>query len=344
MMNYDKLNNDLRLSLEDLLTNESGKTIDLIFGDTLNFDGFVCDFGDEDYKAFEKLLVKHTAENLYKCIVSNDVMFALAASKKCVKRPDSVKDISSNISNIYAQASKYRQTEISAVGNPDSFDMWFFYSQKKGSFVRFMKFFDKIEPLFADFVKIDKMSDDKSISGHEYFRIISKFNKRINDTFAESLTLIDEWSDLGPFFELIYLDVLNNFRNNSKTIEEMREELPLEIAPQKPKIVTAPQISPKEQERLAMIKRANDAYEEFCLDVLRDLEKQYSLSVKDVYHYFVDVKFKKFVERFNMPLANNVSIGVAKDALSQIQGLYNYVQTIKENAYCTSVYPSQNGQ
>ena len=342
-MDYEDLNEALKAGLESLLTEKSGRVMDLIFGDTLNFNGFVGEFADEDYKDFESLLVRHTAENLYKCVVSNEVIFALAVTKKCVKRPNSVEGIAENISNLYRQGVRYRQGSVVLDDKADAFDFWFMQSGKKESFVKFMKFFDKIQPLFGDFAKITKISADKKMSGREYFRIISKFNKKINDTFAESLVLVDDWGDLGPIFEVLYLDVLNNFRTNARMVEEMKNELPPENV-EKPRTPVAPQVNVKEQERLEMIKKANDAYEEFCLDVLRDLEKQYSLSVKDMYHYFVDVKFKKFVERFNMPLANNVSIGVAKDALAQIQGLYNYVQTIKENAYCTSVYPNQKGQ
>jgi len=50
------------------------------------------------------------------------------------------------------------------------------------------------------------------------------------------------------------------------------------------------------------------------------------------------VKFKKFVERFNMPLDNSVSVGHAKEAYAQIKNLMDYVSKISENAYTVSVY------
>ena len=86
------------------------------------------------------------------------------------------------------------------------------------------------------------------------------------------------------------------------------------------------------------IKKANDLYDELCLDFMRDLEKQYSASTKDMYETFVNVKFKKFVERFSMPLDGSVSVGQAKEAYSQIMNLMDYISKISENAYTISVY------
>ncbi|MBO5344940.1 MAG: hypothetical protein J6A51_03485, partial [Clostridia bacterium] len=98
-------------------------------------------------------------------------------------------------------------------------------------------------------------------------------------------------------------------------------------------------VSPAEQERRAMIERANNLYDELCIDFMRDLQSQYALSSKDLYENFVNVKFKKFVERFQMPLSSSTSTGTANEVAAQIRNLMNYISKISENSYTTSVYP-----
>ena len=71
---------------------------------------------------------------------------------------------------------------------------------------------------------------------------------------------------------------------------------------------------------------------------MRDLEKQYALSSKDLYEDFVNVRFKKFVERFPMPIANDVSEGYAQEVINQINILIEHVSKISQNSYVTSVY------
>ena len=82
-------------------------------------------------------------------------------------------------------------------------------------------------------------------------------------------------------------------------------------------------------------------YEEFCLDFMRDLEKQYALSSKDLYEEFVNVRFKKFTERFPMPIPDNATEGYAQEVINQINILINHVSKISENSYVTSVYKTK---
>ena len=71
---------------------------------------------------------------------------------------------------------------------------------------------------------------------------------------------------------------------------------------------------------------------------MRDLEKQYALSSKDLYEQFVNVRFKKFIERYPMPIPNSASEGYAKEVINQINILIDHISRISENSYVTSVY------
>jgi len=62
------------------------------------------------------------------------------------------------------------------------------------------------------------------------------------------------------------------------------------------------------------------------------------MTFKDLYEEFVNVKFKKFIEKYQFPLANNVSEGYAKECVAQIKKLMNYVSEISANSYVSSVF------
>jgi malonyl CoA-acyl carrier protein transacylase len=59
---------------------------------------------------------------------------------------------------------------------------------------------------------------------------------------------------------------------------------------------------------------------------------------KDLYENFVNVKFKKFIEKYKMPLSNDVSEGYAREVIYQIQKLMNIVSEISVNSYVTAMY------
>lgn len=146
-------------------------------------------------------------------------------------------------------------------------------------------------------------------------------------------------------------DSVNEFFNSStKVAKEFTEQYLLEqkarkkAETEKAQSVTdvqrsvKPVVSEQMSARLKLIKEANDKYEEFCLDFMRDLEKQYALSSKDLYEQFVNVRFKKFIERYPMPIPNSASEGYAKEVINQINILIDHISRISENSYVTSVY------
>ena len=87
-----------------------------------------------------------------------------------------------------------------------------------------------------------------------------------------------------------------------------------------------------------MIKKANEMYDELCRDTMRDLQAQVPYSAREMYDYFVNVKFANFVKNFKMPLDGSTKIGTAKEACNQLNELFNYISKISENSHTTNVY------
>ena len=163
-----------------------------------------------------------------------------------------------------------------------------------------------------------------------YIRTLSKTLPAMRADLNKAKGYSSSWNRYGEGFTQIFDSVIEFF--NSSTEREKTKNSVEVSRVQKP--AQAPELSP----RLKLIKKANEKYEEFCLDFMRDLEKQYALSSKDLYEDFVNVRFKKFVERFPMPIANDVSEGYAQEVINQINILIEHVSKISQNSYVTSVY------
>ncbi len=89
--------------------------------------------------------------------------------------------------------------------------------------------------------------------------------------------------------------------------------------------------------RLAAIKEANDLYDRFQVDFMRDLQKEVSMMNRDMYEALID-KVERFLKRFPMPLSNDVSVGMAIEAQSQINKFIESVYEISRNTYSPVVF------
>ena len=171
------------------------------------------------------------------------------------------------------------------------------------------------------FLDMSKVVDYPSVTNQKY----GDDYKKIFDDLAKYLQSI---TDLVKSI----ISIERESRKEAKTLEKekiMREQKSraVEFIP-----------SDKDVKRLSLIEQTNAFYKEFCDDFLRDLDKQYSLSSKDMYEYFINVKFKNFVERYPMPIASDASEGYAKEVYCQIQILIDYISKISENSYAISAY------
>lgn len=196
-------------------------------------------------------------------------------------------------------------------------------------------------------ILISQNSENKS--DNEYLKMLTKKLPDMN----RSLKMASNWIECLERYGKDYIDVFEGvvdfaskcselILNVAKQVledEKQQRETEFKLASKidESRIVKY-EPNPKEQARLQAIKLANDKYQEFCLDVMRDLEKQYALSSKDMYEYFVNVKFKKFVDKYPMPIPNSASEGYANEVIGQINNLMDYVSKISENSYVTSAF------
>ena len=299
----------------------------------------------DDYLGYEKLLVEDTTENLYRLIATNQVFFAKAISNKELKKPENVKGFSQNMKKIYESLLDFETNVDTAVKMGLDYQYILFRDENvRKDFKDFMRFLKEIMPFFDKAPEIERVCKKNRYVSDEFFAVIPELNKGVRETLVSGLQYIGDWSEFGSAFQDAYMTIMNHFDSNSKYIDSQKLVYETAQAVQKAQMeerkqnAKAPEMSEVEKERRLWIQKANDLYDELCLDFMRDLEKQYSTSTKDMYDYFVNVKFKKFVERFHMPLDKGVSVGQAKEACGQIQNLMDYISKISENAYTIGVY------
>ena len=111
----------------------------------------------------------------------------------------------------------------------------------------------------------------------------------------------------------------------------------VEKSEQKSLVAPKVQISEKEQSRLTKIKEANDLYERFKIDFMRDLQKEVSLMNRDMYDSLMD-KIEVFLKKFPMPLSTNVSFGMANEACNQINKFIDIFGEISRSTYSPIVF------
>ena len=299
----------------------------------------------DDYVGYERLLIEDTTENLYKLIATNQVFFAKAISNRELRKPENVKGFSQNMKKVYASLIDFEKDVDMAVKlGLDGQYILFRDEGVRKDFKDFMVFLNEVMPFFDKATEIERVCKKNRIVSEEFYNVVPELNKGVRETFAAALPYLGEWSELGGVFQDTYLTIMKHFDSNSKYVDSGKLVFETAQAVQKAQMeerkqnAKPPEMSESEKERRLWIKKANDLYDELCLDFMRDLEKQYSTSTKDMYETFVNVKFKKFVERFAMPLDSGVSVGQAKEAYAQIRNLMDYISKISENAYTISVY------
>lgn len=200
---------------------------------------------------------------------------------------------------------------------------------------------------FAEKAKYVQNAENKKLK--DYFKILIKTMKSMQIENNNTLEVLKKWLLFDDQESIIvFAEATDDFMTSFNTAKCLYEDYKIEQKNQEPsnetKIPTNKvtyQENLKETARLAAIEKANAKYQEFCLDFMRDLEKQYSASSRDLYESFINGKFKKFTERFNFPLPSNTSEGMAKEICNQIDNMINQISNIAQNSYVTSVFDYQ---
>jgi len=195
----------------------------------------------------------------------------------------------------------------------------------------------KLQPIYTTACKVEEFGLN-DVSKECYLEVVTELNNKI----AKIIDNVDKFAGqtTGHFVgnPNFYGELAKIFRLVTENMDikylqriDLEDNIETKLKP------IVPQKSQSEIERESFINKANDLYNQLCLDWIRDLEKQVPHSSKDRYKAFI-AKFNKFNETFEMPLMKTTTLGKAKEACNQINNLMNYISDISSEAYTTSVY------
>ena len=306
---------------------------------------FTKDFNKLDSAGYEKVLIEDTTENLYGLILTRPEVFATALSLKDLKAPKDVKGYVQNMQKIFADLLRFEGDIKKAVdAGVDKSYILFKSEEIRKSFAEFMVFMKSVYPYFEVVQKLDKISKKTNGMSEGFFAAVPQLNEEVRNILESSSKYIGDWKAPGVDFAERYKVISEHFAENSKYVDSKKEDFERIQAErqfaeaQKRQIVRVPELSEEELLRRKYIQEANMMYDELVRNTMRDLEKQVPYSVREMYDYFVNVKFAKFVKSFSMPLESNVKINTAREVLSQLNELNNYISRISENAVTTNIY------
>lgn len=200
----------------------------------------------------------------------------------------------------------------------------------------YMNIYDNVLEYYKTCTKIEALNNQE-LSKEEYFRLSSKFNKKIVGIFDECSKML-----VGPIENDSLLGSKDTCDKICDVYALMAIKFELCFDPykkEKSEVKTnyTFQISNTEKERINQIQKANDMYNQLYLDWIRDLDKQTPQSTRDKAS-LIKEKFNKMRERFNMPLAPSTSLGMAKEACSQINNLMASITDLSHESYNISSY------
>ena len=297
--------------------------------------------------SLQNMMIDLTANTIYSYIKNHqDVKRFMSSETVSLAPVEEFSDYNRNLQMIKAEFERYKKFADGMKQRKDGLISMFCTELDKfqafiSEVIKFNTYAQKGKKLcFEDSLRFDSFAEQSSANNKRIILQLLACKQKLGE-FKYMQTGYAE-QGIGVFGDLAdeWMIFNEQMAKAGKKDKEFRDSVQAEIDKARlEKSKVEPTISPAEQERRDAIKKANEWYEELCQDFMRDLQSQYALSSRDLYENFVNVKFKKFVERFSMPLSSSTSLGTANEAANQIRNLMNYVSKISENSYTTSVYP-----
>ena len=348
MISFDDILKMNMMKLEESIKEES---IIKFLGDKTSFaeERDPLDFSNGDWVSYERVLLQDTTENLYRIIAFSPAVFAMAMSTKNLKKPESVKGYSENMKKVYDKLLQFQSEVGMAVDLHVDHNYVLFNNPKiREDFSDFMAFMQKIMPYFDYATKCEAFCLKFKQPSVEFFDVINKYNEKIRNTLVVALPYTGNWTELGDRFISMYTTLYLHFDEFSRNVDSKREEYDVRAARQKDEAeerlklakLKGPVVTEKEVERRKAVKEANDLYEMFQMDFMRDLNREVSMMNRDMYESLIS-KIEKFLVKFPMPLADNVSLGMAQEAKAQINRFIDMVGEISRNTYNPVVIQKQ---
>lgn len=297
-------------------------------------------------KEINLILLKST-QNLYYIVRGHNIANARAMIQGDLVEPQNLNDYYQNLKKLKKECETLKTVidEVSGtskivIGGDSGFNQ---YKQARHDF-------ENIVSGLFDFVgqALYLTEQGKIKKGRVYLKTATQTMARMSDSLRKITTYIattnrhdseyvKTFEEVQAFFDSS-LGVIVDFYEQFKTDEKKKKDA--EIA--KSKCVDESKVfksapSQKDLERIEAISKANDLYNRFQVDFMRDLQKEVSLMNRDMYEALID-KVEKFLKRFPMPLAQNVSVGMANEAYSQINKFIESVYEISRNTYSPVVF------
>jgi len=169
-----------------------------------------------------------------------------------------------------------------------------------------------------------------------FLKIVTKYHKKMDTSLNKILNIVKR-DDIGLVGDVELYEVLQNMIalvTDKMDIKNLKKEI------KDNKTVCSEKKNPTDNEKTNLINKANNLFMQLRLDFMRDLEQQVPYSARDKYEFFMN-KYEKFIKSFSMPLSNDTSIGMAKEACVQIQNLMDYVSYISSESYST-ILPAED--
>ena len=294
---------------------------------------------------FDLIFLKST-QNLYYIIQDHPLTWAYCSTKGELKDAETLSDFQNNLRKmqsgseiVAANIKRYKKAGLDDV----DFDAYADSRRQYSAFLKCVNNYVSSAIYLSDYAK--------SKSSSAYLKQLTKTLPLMEKSLAEASKYLDSWKKYGSDHSELFKRTIDFFSETAteaisaiQKVQEEERKLQEAIEASKPKVEPRPvkkvefAPNPAEIERVGLINEANMMYDELVRNTMRDLEKQVPYSVREMYDYFVNVKFAKFVKNFSMPLSSSTKASVAKEVCAQINELNNYISKISENAVTTNVY------
>ena len=303
------------------------------------------------FKKEIKVSLLQTVSGLYGMLKNTHVVAAYSIVCNDLKEATSIKEIYENLLkldvgvklmvNEGAERAKLVSSVMAMNLSDDYIKNWYQHCKD------FSSFYNDILSFVGTASFLTERVDSKNYNRAYYKNIakcIAAMSSSIRSAESKSQCLIDRTGDTLDYdkFQVIF----NFYMNSAGCINLLIENLLLKMDFEKEvggntesseqidksRVFVSSGVDEKQQARLQAIREANDMYEMFQMDFMRDLNKEVSMMNRDMYDALI-TKIEKFLKKFPMPLASSVSLGMAQEAKSQINKFIDMVGEISRNTY-----------
>lgn len=285
-------------------------------------------------KNMEACIIAPSVRMVYKEITENSAVVALKTFFD-IQEPELMKDylnniicIANEISSMIERRKKFGEDYLKKFSESMAASAERAYKY----YVYLDKLLENLMPCFRSAAQIEKFRKFNGTK-KEYMQLVTIQNKKYQQALEESSKYVQNCSDKAVGYPENYKNLLTAFVEASKHFDVSKLEVEEPVLEEAPKFIQEPReqrISESEMQRRTLISKANELYNMVCEDWIRDYDKQIPYAMRNEYETFKNGKFRKFIISCKMPLASDASIGMAQNAITQLNGLIENLEDIAE--------------